>query len=437
MIKYFLLFLPLIFAGCSEKRIGYVQKIAPPIPAADVVFKEYSFHSDSAAIINLPTGTQIQIEPKSFRRKNGEAVSGQVTVKVREFHTALDLFRAGISMSTDSTRNEFLQTAGMLEVRAFNNEEELELQEGKSVGVELAAFNDPSGYRLYQMKDDKDWITIDSFQTQTNERKLEGMDSISKIENLLDKNDDLVFRIVSDLESAPEMRKFLKRKWRISKQEMNRYVTEGMRVNWDHVDIQVVDKDNFLYNLVFTRKKHFRNEDVMQMMFVKVKPWLNKNGSPEERAAFEADLKERDSILTRINMEKDRLQKQADLVNSFRMNKLGFWNIDRVMDKSEMILASLSFDFEKEIDPAVDKVSIYVVYEQDRSFREYLPGDWDEVYISLVRPMKIIAVLLENRIAIVDDVEIRQQYKRTPKKLMLKSKTVDHLPDLESALALR
>ena len=71
----------------------------------------------------------------------------------------MDLLRSGIPMNMGDSANQWLQTAGMIELRAFANGEELQLAEGKELGVELAAKNPADRYSLYYFDQDKNWQT--------------------------------------------------------------------------------------------------------------------------------------------------------------------------------------------------------------------------------------------------------------------------------------
>ena len=41
----------------------YVQKVTPPVPDADLKFKNYEINSDSLSLLKTSTGTQIKVQP--------------------------------------------------------------------------------------------------------------------------------------------------------------------------------------------------------------------------------------------------------------------------------------------------------------------------------------------------------------------------------------
>jgi len=94
--------------------------IAPPLKSVDIPMDNYRFSNDSAFEIARPTGTRIKFKPRTFYRKDGKPLNGPVDFQVREFHSAMDILRAGITMAVDAENGEYLQSGGMIEMRAFN-----------------------------------------------------------------------------------------------------------------------------------------------------------------------------------------------------------------------------------------------------------------------------------------------------------------------------
>jgi hypothetical protein len=62
----------------------------------------------------------------------------------------------------------------------------------------------------------------------------------------------------------------------------------------------------------------------------------------------------------------------------------------------------LKFDFEKQIDPLVNHIKLFVLYEEDNSVVYYLPQDWDKVRLSKTKRSSLVAVLPNNKVAFVD-----------------------------------
>ena len=170
-----------VMMGCSNKKVSYEQKIEAPLVGSSLAFDLYAYKQDTSIRIATPKGTVIEIEPNTFAHANGSRVSNQIIIKVREMHTANDIFKSGIPMSVDAGRNDFLQSGGMLEIRAFDNNEELVIANGKSINVALAHFKPSNGYSLYHFNEHQNWQVNDTFVVQKNERKRRGLDKIIRI----------------------------------------------------------------------------------------------------------------------------------------------------------------------------------------------------------------------------------------------------------------
>jgi hypothetical protein len=118
--------------------------------------------------------------------------------------------------------------------------------------------------------------------------------------------------------------------------------------------------------------------------------------------AFAKQLINYEETIVKMNNEKLRLEAEADMVSSFRIRQMGVWNIDKIMNKDELTSVSLKFDFEKELDPYVHHIKLFVLHEDDNSVIYYLPQDWKNIKLSKVKRNSLIAVLPGNRVAVVD-----------------------------------
>ena len=163
-----------------SRQDEYVQKVIPPVPDADLKFKNYEINSDSLSLLKTPTGTQIKVQPGSFIHKNGTKVNGLVSFKLREMHNPYDILCSGIPMSLNQTRSGFLESAGMIEMRAFQNNEELEVNPQKNIDVQLAAYKPSKGYQLYYLEDNN-WKTKDTFLTIQNIDKQQELNRLKKL----------------------------------------------------------------------------------------------------------------------------------------------------------------------------------------------------------------------------------------------------------------
>ena len=86
---------------------------------------EMSFNASDGYEFHASNGTHLSIPPKAFLTKDGKLVNGEVNVKFREFHDAKSILLSGIPMQLNENRDEYMQSAGMMELRAFKGRESL------------------------------------------------------------------------------------------------------------------------------------------------------------------------------------------------------------------------------------------------------------------------------------------------------------------------
>lgn len=401
-LNTFLLFLVL---GCTSKQLSYTQKVEAPMVSNGVPFNLFLYKQDTSITITTSHGTAIYIEPNTFLHKDGSPVSNQIMIKIREMHTAQDIFRSGIPMSIDATRNGFLQSGGMLELRAFDNNEELLIGNGKSIGVELANFSPATGFSLYRLQDNENWQVTDTFIVKQNERKINALNKIMDfLKKPFVKKPQLAsneFELIADLKESPHLKSFQNQKWKIVDGTDPQIVEKFMRLNWDDVVVNPVNKKTNKYQLIFTRSITVKGAgEENRSLTILASPIITSDTS------FKKQLLDYEKTLAIMKDEKIRLQAEADMVSSFQIRKMGIWNIDKLMKNSDLTEVSVNFDFEKKLDPLVNNVKLFVLYEEDNSVVFYFPKDWKKVKLSKTKRNSLVAVLPDNKVAVVDAKEV-------------------------------
>ena len=405
-----------------QKKDTYIQKINPPIKNVNVSFSEIVFNADSALTIEKENGTLISIPANAFKNLQGKDVTGNVSFKYRTFDNAIDIFKSGIPMSTSQERNAFLQSAGMIELNAYQDGNPLTLKSEKYIDVELASFKKKDGYELYYLNDSANWNVTNNFNnTENNRKKL-------KLQNLIlpsspnpeDSIQDLIFEMVANLEDAPYLKSFENLQWKIDRKNISDEVLEAMRVDWDDVAIKEINKRKLKYEMVFTKTmRDFSSNVVTKTFKVKASPIFNKDEKRAFKNDFAEKMKDYEINFAKYTAEKLRLEQEADMVNKFRINKMGIWNVDKIINEPSLLFTNISFDFEKEIDLTTNQIMTYVIYEDNNSVIPYLPKDLKKVGIIRDKKVTIVAVLPNNKIAIVHDDVIKAQLKISADRLFL------------------
>jgi CRISPR/Cas system-associated protein Cas5 (RAMP superfamily) len=312
----------------------------------------------------------------------------------------------------------------MVELHAYQDGKDLMLKPEKYIDVELASFKKTDGYELYYLNDSANWNVTNKFNNIENSRKKLKLKNLTVpvSPNPEESIQDLIFEMVTNLNDVPYLKSFENLKWKIDRRNISEEVLEAMRVNWDDVAIKEINKRKLKYELVFTKSmRDFSSNTITKTFKVNASPVFNKNEKRAFKNDFAEKMKSYEVDFAKYTEEKLRLEREADMVNQFRINKMGIWNVDKIMNDAELLITNISFDFEKEIDPSTNHIMTYVIYEDNNSVIPYLPKDLKKVGILKNKKMKILAILPNNKIAIVNDDEIKAQLKISADRLFLKT----------------
>lgn len=126
--------------------------INPPLKNLNVPVTIYKVIAEKGTRFEFTTGSKITIPKNSFIDNSGNTIKGEVEVHYREFHNPVDFFIAGIPMTYDSAGVRYhFESAGMLEIKAYQNGEVLAISPEKSIDIELASNYNGNKYNLYKL----------------------------------------------------------------------------------------------------------------------------------------------------------------------------------------------------------------------------------------------------------------------------------------------
>jgi len=396
-----------------RKYDSYISRIEPIDSKFDIPFILFELDANRDTTLILGTGTSLKFLSGTFVTKNGKSVNGKIQIKVKEFHDPATILRAGIPMRLKSDRDAFLQSSGMLEIRAYLNDEELEVGSGKAISAELASFRSSKEHRLYFLKNNNDWQPRDTFLTVPNARKKYRINELNKLRSLnykIERNADIVFELYGDEEYAPELEPWKGQKWKIAKEDVSPTVREALRINWDSVKIVQVNDKKFKYKLFFWKTMFlpFEDSSVTKKFVVDVTPFNETLTKGELAIEMKNRFLKEDSVKKEIEFEIARLNKEADLMNSFKINQMGIWNVDRALRLTDFIPIKASFDFESTLKKS-QRVRLFCILKDDNSVIDFPNWQNEPIYLSKDRPTQIVAVLPNGNAAYVDFVAIQNQ----------------------------
>lgn len=128
--------------------------VVPPIPKLEIDYSEFQIQSIKGAKIITSSGTLIEVPVNAFLDAKGNAVKGEVDLIYREFNNPIDIFLSGIPMTVSEGGEELpFQSAGMFELLAFKNEQEVFPNPNALIEVELNSNQRDTDYRVYDLNE--------------------------------------------------------------------------------------------------------------------------------------------------------------------------------------------------------------------------------------------------------------------------------------------
>jgi len=174
----------ILLAACRQPAF----EIQAPYPDLDIPNLQLSLNADMDTTLVLANGSRIDYKAGTLVDKDGNPAQGQVNLLYREFHDGVDIFLSGIPMGVSTPKGErTLQTAGMFQLNARQGENELQIAEGKSIGITLASKYTDNNYGTYYLDETKgSWDLIGKPETASNTAKTVALEQVSskKIEKM-------------------------------------------------------------------------------------------------------------------------------------------------------------------------------------------------------------------------------------------------------------
>lgn len=131
------------------------NSFSSPLPGENVIKEYYSLNNANPTLITSEkSGTQIIIPEGSFVDASGNKVYGEVVVDYREFRDPVDFIFSGIPMAFPKNDTMiFFRSAGMFEINASQNGQEVFLKQGTEIDMNFAATDNTGDYTFYAFND--------------------------------------------------------------------------------------------------------------------------------------------------------------------------------------------------------------------------------------------------------------------------------------------
>ena len=389
----------------TTSNTANVSRVLPPFEDVDVPFKTFTIDASKEQSIRTETGTVINIPEGAFQDADGNKIEGEVDIQYREFHNAAGIITSGIPM-TNTEGDEYMETAGMFEIRGSQNGQDIQIEDGKALEVKMASFVAGDDYDYFYFDENSNnWETIESGTIEKNTAKSEMTAQAPKLPEapvVPKKYDDDVFtfKIKINYDSYPELAVYKGIRWQYYEQgegadpemnpEKNKWTFEE---DWKEVKLEPSKKEIGKYYLhLKSYSKDFKTV---------ITPTLEGENYEEAMAAFEKKNKEyqklkreREQKLTELEI---RQKNEADLLRSFRIGNFGIYNCDAW--RSAQLLLTANFDYGQGSKATYNLVDIFQIVGDNRSVVRYREMDYDRFFFNPDEDNFLVAILPDNKVA--------------------------------------
>jgi len=391
--------------------------IKPPIPELDVPYKTYSIDNSKDTTILTDEGSYIFIPANSFINENGETLENNIVeIKYREFHNPYDLFVSGIPMEYDSAGVDYtFETAGMLDILAFNNSQPLKLKDGKEIKIDMLSDNTDTDFNLYRYDDKEgEWlyknksefkqINENNYLSNTTEPNIENTESKLPIKPILSDKNKYSFKVdVNNNENN-----FINAKevlFEIDETQCE-FKPEYFTVSWENIDISKIDENNYKLTLS-------KNGKLVDLVAYPVYDNSDYNNALKKYNKLNEDNKKQKREILSKRKQKTENNKilAAQTTKAFTENgtkewsyrsisilALGIHNIDRPLPKS---VVSISPTFVDEENNIIKTKDIYLV-EKDKNRLLHFEGEKTNISVNTATDNVIWALTDDDRVVIAD-----------------------------------
>lgn len=381
--------------------------VMPPIAGLDVPFKSYEVATTEGMTIETATGTTIEIPANAFVDKDGNPITGTVDIKFREFHNATDIIASGIPMHNPET-GEYMETAGMFEIKGEQAGQEIFVKGDKDIQVNLASFNEGDDFNFYKLgPKDCRWEDKGTGKAKPNLKKqtrLAELDAeLPKVPVKPRKHsnvENFVFDLDVNYSMFPELKTFNGVVWEYAGEgkdpEKNDWIFSA---DWEKIDLKKSPTGFFELSLS-------SNDGNFTTL---VRPVLSDANYEEALAAFtENKMKAYNKVKKAQQGERDRLKAQANLSRSFAVAGFGTYNWDIWHQPGRTLChPKPKFDVLANVDTDVNRISYFLVMGGRHSVVRYSPKNLAKFSFKASEDNALLAVLPEGKVAIFSAKDFR------------------------------
>ena len=387
MKKYSLFsFLLLLFISCENEATSNLSLIENQLKTDNASSSEFILTNDT--IIKGKLGTQIFIPKDLF----ANYTNGKITFELKEYFSKEDMILNGLSTITD--KNELLESSGMLYINFTENGKQLTIKEGKKYEVRPAeAILDRSNVYLNDNDSIFKWKLTDEIMYTA----------------IIDYKKNRAYGLTTNYKGEGGFFKNV---------PIDSFAFIKKRDSLEYIELLKQDE------IERKRKEEEIKKRESELNFVLV----NENDKSKEKSIY-YDILE-DKSLTEEQKSKKIIQRDAFLSNygklySFTTNKLGWINIDRIVQ----VEATKSIQISNNHKLNSNEYSLFYSYLDNKSIINHFLANFKEDYtynLKIAGKIKVIVYTNDNDKVYYDSFYIDKNSK-TNFEINLKETTLDNL----------
>ncbi len=384
------------------------------VPVLNTNKEEFQLRGNHARLIRTEQGTRIHVPLKAFINKiSGEPIEGDVVLIFDEYHTQGEILASGIPMTYAALEGDTvnLESAGMFNIRAFQDGVELELAEGKEIQVELASDADgmfefyayDEGKENWELKEIECNPIVNPYiakQKMELEKLEEEMPQTPKKLTEYTKGDHLfdVKRYGAQDAVLDALNgvfwKFTGDSTQIDPSKNN----STFNKNYEFVELILVDSSNVReYDMVF--------QDGSEEVVVRAAPIFQGKLLIRENDRMSRIINQIEyAMRSKDQIEREQEQEKA-IMRMVNIDGMGIYNYGRQINGLDAVPFIAEFTFDGK--PVEQAVSIYLMPQEKQCVIKYTPLTYGAFKLNPNESNRIIAVLEDNTIYTISSQTIR------------------------------
>lgn len=452
-LRLYLLFSCLLFViSCRNEKqtdavefedMGTVEEVKqeplvrPPFEKARLNFEEIIFDADSGKtfLCNNGYGTSVKIPGGIFIDSAGNPLQGKIRLQFRELHTVNDYLVAGVPLNYDAAGMlKRFNTAGMVELRAWQDGKTVYLDSGKVITINMASFNAGEQFHAFYLDEEnmRDWEYVQDLEgvENTEKKKLihKARARVNEF-NIPFSGEYFAFNYMALLDvylndktvEIKKNRQDLTLQGKIKEYGVtwsNIYCYQSVEFKgqkmlaslllWQKLNQEpwpvwassatcnLVDNNNGTFTVELSQTKGKGKYTAQIRPFYPIKSLL----------AFSPSYwKNRYNLAVRKAIEGEMSKnKMADVFRSFEVHQFGIYAAARLQNEEDYIQVVLDPDFK-----VVDKITeIFYVSEMYHTVLRYPAAEWENMTLLPDGEAKIFTLLPDGRLLVVPGAEMRK-----------------------------